>query len=434
MRRLARLSRKHGLNWASNVIVGHPGETMRSMQETHTYLRELFTSAPETCGWLSIDPFRLYPGAQVHEAMQVYAELHGTRFHHPRWWTTWYDAPFLAEHIDPSREVDFETRVRFMYEAYGPLIEEIQRRFRGQGRSVDRVFARSVAEQARLMSPTMRDSLLRQAARARRLASAPRAEGDAPALTFPVGLHVKNPWVRRRESAVRRLLDDGVLRTTDLVEALLQVAPERHDAAEAMLTDELPEVEHEGELPVSLTLRAYALGLEALEPALGDEVADLTARSGYLPSVLARLVGEHGRVVALGRCVPGAAAREPDVPHVAPIEWRDPGDTSRFALAGVFDGLWIGAAIPRVPPILAERLRLPEGRAIAFVGPRFRAQDLVALTRREDGLHERRVARVLVPVLGGRDGWVREPIRPSSSTPASPSVALADDSLDTPPT
>src|SRR5690606_23620075 len=32
--RLARLSRQHGLNWATNVIVGHPGETVATMRQT----------------------------------------------------------------------------------------------------------------------------------------------------------------------------------------------------------------------------------------------------------------------------------------------------------------------------------------------------------------------------------------------------------------
>jgi radical SAM superfamily enzyme YgiQ (UPF0313 family)/protein-L-isoaspartate O-methyltransferase len=424
MRRLARLSRKHGLNWASNVIVGHPGETMASMQETHAYLTELFTSAPETCGWLSIDPFRLYPGAQVHEAMQVYGDLHGTRFHHPRWWTSWYDGPFLAEHIDPSREVDFEARVRFMFEAYSPLVAEIQRRFRGQGRSVDRVYARSLAEQARQMSPATRDTLLHHGARALRMkTSVGRADPVTPTLTFPMGLHVKDPWVRRREAAVRRLLDDGVLRTNDLIEALLQVAPERfmdEDAAEGMLRDEPPEVENEGDLPVCLGIRTYAIGLEALEPALGDRIADVTAGSGYLPAVLARLVGEHGHIVAVRA---GANGADPMTSHeehdvIAPIEWVDPPQRSRFAVHGVFDGLWIGAAIPRIPEELASHLGA-QGRAIAFIGPRFRPQDLVALTSRDDGLHERRVARLMVPVLGGPGGWVRGP-RPSETRRAMP--------------
>lgn len=413
MQRLARLSRKHGLNWASNVIVGHPGETMASMQQTREYLGELFLSAPETCGWLSIDPFRLYPGAQVHEAMDVWSRLHGTRFHHPEWWKSWYDGAFRAEHVDPSHEVDFEARVRFMYEAYPPLVEEIARKFRGQGRSIDRVFRRSLEEQARQMSPTTRDRTLAWGRRLQAEAGAPRPSE----LCFPIGLHVKDPWIRRRESAVRRLLDEGVLRTADLVEALLSVAPERYmdeDDAIAMLSDELPGIEDEGMLPAALPIRHVAIGLEALEPALGDRVADVTARTGWLAAVLAMLVGERGRVLAV----------HPEGPHtpafLRSMERHDTIDVlvtepdALMDLEGVFEGIVIGAGLPRVPPGLRDHLVDPDGRAIAFVGPRFRPQDLVALTRHGEVLSERRVARLFAPPLHGRAGWVKQASGPSA--------------------
>ncbi|MEM6931549.1 MAG: radical SAM protein, partial [Myxococcota bacterium] len=98
--RLARLSQKHGLNWATNVIVGHPGETLQTAMETRAFLDELFLSGPSSHGWLSVDPFRLYPGSQVHEQQAFYEETYGTRFHHPTWWRGWYDGPFRAQHLD----------------------------------------------------------------------------------------------------------------------------------------------------------------------------------------------------------------------------------------------------------------------------------------------------------------------------------------------
>ncbi|MCA9649698.1 MAG: radical SAM protein, partial [Myxococcales bacterium] len=381
IQRLARLSRTHGLNWATNVIVGHPGETMATMRQTREFLGALFTSAKETCGWLSIDPFRLYPGAQVHEAMKTYGQLYGTRFYHPQWWKSWYDGSFMAEHLDASDEVSYETRVRFMFEAYAPLMQEIQRRFRGQGRSVDRVFLRSLNEQARQMSPGMRDLLLAKAQRAKaRLAAHAQAgtavegaTGHAPVLDVPIGLNIKDPWIRAREQAVRRLLHDGVLRTADLVEALLQVGPERfmgEDDARAVLGERVFEARPEGELWPALELRVIAIGLEALEPALRDEVVVLAERSGYLPAVLARLVGEHGRVrVQQLQARPGEGA---ELDALATVE-RHASDPARpLALEGVFDGVWIGAALPQRPPGLVAHLRPGGGRAIAFLGPRFR--------------------------------------------------------------
>ncbi|MCX4239469.1 B12-binding domain-containing radical SAM protein [Paraliomyxa miuraensis] len=407
--RLARLSRDHGLNWATNVIVGHPGETMASMKQTREFLGVLFTSAKETCGWLSIDPFRLYPGAQVHEAMETYGKLHGTRFYHPQWWKSWYDGSFMAEHLDASTEVTFETRVRFMYEAYGPLMQEIQRRFRGQGRSVDRVFARSLYEQARMMSPQMRDLLLQRAARAKARLAARGSEQAAPVLDVPIGLQIKDPWVRSREQAVRRLLHDGVLRTADLMEALLQVAPERfmsEDDARAVLGERRFDERAEGELWPSLEMRVIAIGLEALEPALRDRVAVLGERSGYLSAVLSQLVGERGHVLAMRYEVQGEGA---GLEGLGNVEARAIDPRRPLLLEGAFDGVWIGAAIPRVPRGLVENLNEGGGRAIAFVGPRFRPQDLVSLTRHDDELVERRVARLRVPVLVGAGGWLRTP-------------------------
>lgn len=422
IQRLARLSRDHGLNWATNVIVGHPGETMASMRQTREFLGALFTSAKETCGWLSIDPFRLYPGAQVHEAMQTYGQLYGTRFYHPEWWKSWYDGAFMAEHLDASTEVSFETRVRFMYEAYGPLMEEIQRRFRGQGRSVDRVFQRSLSEQARLMSPEMRDQLLQRAVRAKARLAAQGSGGGASVgvgarteIDVPIGLHVKDPWIRAREQAVRRLLHDGVLRTADLVEAILEVGPEGfmgEEDARAVLGERRFDERVEGELGPSLELRVIAIGLEALEPAPGDRVVLACERTGYLAAVLSRLVREDGRVrvlrhEAVGGAPEGAWER---IAALGNVEVREADPAHPLRLDEVWDGVWIGAAIPRVPNGLLGALNESDGRAIAFVGPRFRPQDLVALTRHGSELVERRVARVKVPVLAGAGGWLRAPV------------------------
>lgn len=422
MRRVARLSRKHGLNWATNIIVGHPGETRESMLQTREYLEALFLEASETCGWLSVDPFRLYPGAQVHEAMEVYQRLHGTRFFHPRWWTRWYDAAFRAQHIDPSREFDFASRVELMYELYPPLVDQIARRFRGQGRSVDRVFRRSLEEQAELLSPATKRRLLQRAARAedeaprsvdgpqpRAATGASTAASPAAPIGVPLGLHVRDPWVRTREEAVRRQLDDGVLRTADLIEALLQVAPDRFmapDDARAVLRDELPAVAAEGTLPAALPLRHVAIGLEALEPARGDQLADATARTGWLAAVMAELAGERGRVLAIHHEHEGTPGFLASLEDRERVEVLVVPPHAGLALEGTFDGVWIGAAIPQAPASLRDHLMDPGGRAVAFVGPRFRRQDLVALTRHGDALAERPVARLAVPVLAGRGGWI----------------------------
>lgn len=345
-RRLARASLEHGLNWAANVIVGHPGETRESMQETLDFATELVSVGERTCGWLSVDPFRLYPGSQVHAERARYEAEHGARFPHPEWWRHWFDGPFLAEHLDPSADLGYRERVEFMHSRYRPLVERVHQRFRGP----DRLFEASLLEQREVLSePAMRDLL----ARAERAVGAPPREAT---LRFPLGLHVRDPRTRRREEAVRALLERGVLRTERLVEALLLVVPE-------------------DDLLLGAGFGEVALGLEAMNPLPGSRVADARPSSGYVAALLARLVGESGEVSAAG-------------------------------LSGGYDGIWCGAALPTAPTGMAAHLE-EGGRLVTWLGPRFRDQDLVCLTRRGPALVERVLARGRAPALVGAEGWVR---------------------------
>ena len=415
LERLAEVSRGAGLNWAANIIVGHPGETERTMTETRDFLRRLFVAGGDVCGWLSFDPFRLYPGALVHERMADYTARLGTEFHHPSWWKSWYDGPFRAEHIDPSSELSFERRVELMHRLFGPLVAEIQTRFKGQGRSVDRVFARSLAEQRVQLSGRARDDLLRRGAAAKATVGRQRlalvgASLKPKILEHPIGLQVRDPAVRMREDAVRRLLEAGVLRTDALVAALLSTNPQAYlrDAdAEAMLSDRRGTTDGDGLPAPWLPLKIYAMGLEALEPQPGDRVAYLASSGPYLAAVLRALVGPEGEV----SCVPAGGWRARRHHHsklgalgdILILKGRPSTDDG---LQGDYDGIWIDGALPKLPPAIARRLCPAGGRAVAFLGPRFRPQDFVCLVRSKDGLAERRLARVRVPVLAGPAGWV----------------------------
>ncbi len=399
LERLMALSRTYGLNWAANIIVGHPGETVETMRETHAFLTRLYTSAPDTCGWLSIDPFRLYPGALVHEQMQAWSAEHGTVFHHPQWWKSWYDGPFRAEHVDPSCSLDFEGRVRFMYEAYAPLVRDILGRFRGQGRSVDRVFERSLAEQAQLMSPRHRDLILARARHGQPARPRPGTGDDTSAtvLSFPIGLQVRDPEVRRREAGIRLLLETGVLRTEDIVEAMLDVAPDRY--LDAAAVDAL----------FRGRLRLLALALEALGPGAGERAAVLHAADGYHAALLSRLVGEAGEVTAV---CPGGRLRRMKL-RARLADLANVKVTSGDATTGAdlpkdaFDVLWLDGGLPYWPRALRARMHPDRGRAATYLGPRFRPMDLVCLTREGDELRERRLAVAEAEPLRGAAGWVR---------------------------
>ncbi len=407
LQRLARWSNRHRLSWAANVVVGHPGETEQSMEQTLAFVSGLFDAAPRTSGWLSVDPFRLYPGSHVHVRMEDYSRQHGARFFHPRWWRRWYDTSFCAEHVDPSGELDFEGRVRFMHDRYAPLMARIAGAFRGQGRAIDRVFCRSIEEQVQLVGTRSRDNDLHRAAMVH--GSPSLGDDTGPAATgLPMGLQVRDPQVRLREDAVRRLLQRGVLRTEALVEALLSVAPEQYlgeEEARAMLQEQLPP---DGAPAAWVGITSLALALEALEPGPGDRLADLLAWRGYAAAIMARLVGPSGSVLAV---CPGSRRDRKrlsrDLAGVGQARVESGQATTTAGLAGPLDGVWLGGALPRRPGELREHLADPGGRCVLGIGPRFRPQDLVCLTRQGDGLGENVLARVRLPVVAGPQGWTR---------------------------
>lgn len=397
--RLAELSQRHGLTWATNVIVGHPGETPETAQQTVEFLRELFLRPKELRGWLSVDPFRLYPGSQVHEQMATWSKDHGSVFYQPRWWESWYDGPFRAEHLDASSSFSFADRVGWMGEHYPPLLQEIEERFKGSGRPIDAMYRNAMAEQRANVSPARLKGVLEKGA---------KLPQDADlAIRVPIGLHLKDPWVRQREQAVRQLLDRGVLRSAELTEALLQEAPERWmspEEARQVLDGQVPDPGAEGLLPVGLDLHSTAIGLESLGVLRGARVAELGAASGWTTALLARLVGPRGQVEAWHPCrlTEGFARRFREQPQVT-VRGVDP--RSQPELQGDYDALWLGAAMPRLPQELAEHVARG-AKLLTLLGPRFRAQDLVLVT----SAGEHRLGRLKAPVVAGRWGWVPVPL------------------------
>ncbi|MGC4118990.1 MAG: radical SAM protein [Myxococcales bacterium] len=359
--RFAGLALKHGLNWSANVIVGHPGETPETLSESAAFCRRLFTAQAKTTGWLSVNPFRLYPGSQVWEesrgqvpnppnASPARNSEHsepGPTYHHPDWWRTWSDQGFHAEHVDPSPGFDYSQRVRAMYDAFGPLIREIPGRFRGQGTAVDEVFRRSQQEQVEMLSPEVRDRLLERAGRR----SASKVDGLAPQPRMPVGLQVRDEAIRQREQTIAQMIDAGTLCSEPVIEALL-------DSDSRALP---------------LPLFAYALALEAMDPKPGESAASVLGSERYMAELLKILVDPGGAVrTKLGR--------EP------------------------LDLLWLGEALPRFPNDCAQLLK-EGGRCVTILGPRFRKQDLVCLTKVGGQLRERVLAKVVAPSHVGRWGW-----------------------------
>ncbi len=402
---LSALSQEHGLNWAVNVIVGHPGETPQMANETLDFVTRLFRRTDNTRGFLSIDPFRLYPGSYIHETMDEWEAKYGAKFFHRDWWRAWYDHGFLAQHLDASDTMRFEQRVAFMHDNYRPLLQEIQQRFTGQNRSVDRVYQQSMQGQIDALSPEVRAATLRSAQAAVTVATA------RPEVRVPLGMNQKDPNVRIREAAVRRLLDRGVLRTESLVEALLTVDPSTFmspAASEAMLVDRPLDAPADGIPSSALSISALATALEALEPS--SLVCVMGAVNGYIPALLAAIVGPSVDVLVRTSpelCDVGRLTKQLEsyptitiqaVPLSAMMDADEP-----------VESLFLGGCLPHVPRGLARSLR-PNGRAITFVGPRFRQSRLLTIDSAQDGIVTHRGPKFTVPIMAGTYGWIRKPV------------------------
>jgi protein-L-isoaspartate O-methyltransferase len=300
--------------------------------------------------------------------------------------------------------MDYEARVRWMFDRYGPVVRQIHERFEGPGGRVGHIFANSQLAEIDMLQPGVRDALL---AKAKQGAKAARGQ----ALAVPLGLDVRDPAAVRLEEAVRRRLDLGLVVSDSLLQALFAAPPQRFlteaDAID-MVEGRTPPTEPEGALPTTLPLSTLLIGLQAIAPGPGERAVDLGARTGHVAALLAELVGPRGEVLAVAETETDADRLRIELADWPTVEVVVRGPGGRFDVPGGFDVVWMGAALPRVPKQLLGLLR-DGGRLLTAVGPRYRDQDLVWVG--SDGA-ERILGRVRLPVLGGRHGWVPAPPRP----------------------
>jgi protein-L-isoaspartate(D-aspartate) O-methyltransferase len=287
-----------GVPFGANVIVGHPGETESSLRASAAYLRRLFLDDPRgTMGFLSIDPFRLYPGSPIDEDRAGWEKATGMRAHRYPWWDDG-DQGFLSEWIDPSAELSYERAFALRRELFAPLARAIPARFAYEGPARE-YFLRAVHEQAEAAS----DRAALQTLGLLHLWKGLLGEGSAlDALAAPAR-------GARAETLAAKGLDLG----TAIGEALLAVPRERFVRAEDVdrsADDAALPLDDAGAATIS-AMHAYAAAFAAVELAPGDTLADLGGGSGYGAALAAEVVGPRGRVVTVEiDAALSAAARE----------------------------------------------------------------------------------------------------------------------------
>jgi protein-L-isoaspartate(D-aspartate) O-methyltransferase len=368
--------------FGANVIVGHPGETEASMRTSAKYLSELFLGDKRgTMGFLSVDPFRLYPGSPIDEERAEWEAATGMKVHRPECWHDG-DQDFLSEWVDPSGELDFRTTHRLRHELFSPILHGIKDRYAYQGPARD-YFMRSITEQIAFISPRRQLRTL--------------------------GLHhlwqglvsdTESPADRRRVLAndtelteIARATREEKLPQLPYRDALIEVPRERF-----VREDDLPQACDDRALPLDAhatisAMHAYAMSFSALDLAPGDDLVELGGGSGYGAAVAATIVGATGRVTTI-EIDPAlsALARELVGPYPSvTVHTADALDVS----------LWRGArkvsvafAVERVPSEWLDAIA-PGGVLVAPVASK-EGQSLMRIEKSASGaISERAVSRVL---------------------------------------
>ena len=354
MEHIADRARVHDVPWGANVICGHPGETPDSMRRSAAYLRRLFLEGPGTTGFLSVDPFRLYPGSPIDADRGHYEQTFGTRFHRPHWWDDG-DPEFLSEWVDPSAELTYRERERLQDELLTPILLGIEDKF-VYGGSAREYFLRAIREQVAFSRPRSRMHYLdRWYAWQRYLGRGAEAE----AFRAEDAVLARTAAALRRERLAKVCSIASIAEADPVAEALAEVPRERFvpvDAIGDSTKDVAIALDESGAATVS-AMHAYARTFDLLEVGPGDRVLDLGAGTGYGCALLGRLVGPEGCVVGLevdpGLVARAHAALDPAIRcHIAdaldPSTW--PCDPSSFAKVSV------GFAVESIPRTWLEVL------------------------------------------------------------------------------
>ena len=143
-----------------------------------------------------------------------------------------------------------------------------------------------------------------------------------------------------------------------------------------------------------------ALMTDLLAPGPGDKILEVGTGSGYQAAVLAELVGQVRTMEIIPELARQAEKRFARLGYNN-IQVRQGDGYFGWPDAGPFDGIIVTAAADHVPPPLVRQLK-EGGRMVIPVGHRFSVQQLLLITKDNDGnLKTRQILPVrFVPLTG----------------------------------
>lgn len=369
MMRVAGWARELDVAWGANVIVGHPGETEQTLRTSARWLDALFNGPGGTTGFLSVDPFRLYPGSPIDEERAAWEEKTGMRVHRYPWWHDG-DQDFLAEWVDPSSSLDFRRCHELRHELFEPILRGVAKSFRYRGPAPD-YFRRAIDEQIELYRPQV---AARTLALDHLWRTVLRAEGTDHVPSGP-----PTPAADDALAGFERRARGALFAADDAFESAVREVPRERFVPVLALPDvhrdiALP-LDDAGHATVS-AMHAYVVAMRELGLAEGDAVVDLGAGSGYGAALAAHVVGARGSVLAIEidpALADDARAALVGTPNV------------RYVTADAHDvALWRGATkvmagfdLGALPPAFVDALA-PGGRLVVPAGGKLLVVDKAA--------------------------------------------------------
>jgi len=171
---------------------------------------------------------------------------------------------------------------------------------------------------------------------------------------------------------INSLIKQGYLKSDILIEAFFNIErkeflpQELEDQAEANIA--LP-IGYGQTISQPLTV---AFMLELLNPQAGQKILDVGSGSGWTTALLAFVVGEKGKVVALERIKELVEFGKKNVQKFSfykkgIVEFYEADGTKGFPQEAPFDRILVSAAAEEVPPALKEQLKI-NGKLIIPVG------------------------------------------------------------------
>lgn len=205
------------------------------------------------------------------------------------------------------------------------------------------------------------------------------------------------------EKLVRKLINEGYLKTPKIIEAFRQI--HRRD----FLLDEMKD-DYLEDIPLSISYGqtisqplTVAFMLELLQPEEGDRVLDVGSGSAWTTALLAHIVGEEGRVYAIERIPQLKSFGEENLKkyNFKNVEVFC-GDGSRgLSEFAPFDKIQVAAAAKKeAPSALLDQLEL-NGRLVIPVGGN--SQDMVLFVKKtKDEFEQKRFPGFqFVPLIEG---------------------------------